>query len=281
MDATLSTINGEPTLRFERRLRHAPAKVWRAVSDPAEMRHWFPAAVQAELRPGAPMRFTFPDEAVVAGTWDGEVLEVDEPKIFMFRWNQDVLRIELIPDGDGCRLVFTQTLGGGGVLGAGRTAAGWDTCLDALTAQLDGTEPAERTDWLTPMEHYIEKFGLGYGKVESGAIHFARDLVWKPPADVWAVLTTMPTGRVVTSEAPHVLEYECAPAGTARWEIVSDPTLGVRVELTVTAPTDLPATLATWHVRLEQLFATTMGTNRPWPEDRTTELTKLYKEQLG
>jgi uncharacterized protein YndB with AHSA1/START domain len=297
MDATLSTINGKPTLRFERRLRHAPAKVWRAVSDPAEMKHWFPAAVEAEQRPGAPMRFTFPTEALVDGTSDGEVLEVDEPKVYMFRWNQDVLRFELIPDGDGCRLVFTQTIGGGevGMLGAGRSAAGWDACLEQLVAGLDGDSVPERTDWLTPMAHYIEKFDIGYGTVESGAVRFARDLVWKPPADVWAALTdappnpTVPAGHVVTSEAPTVLEYEWlhdgAPAGTVRWEIVSDPQLGVRVELTQTMPARLadllPAALASWHVYLDQLFAATMGSERtPWPTDRVAELTGTYEERL-
>jgi uncharacterized protein YndB with AHSA1/START domain len=299
MDATLSTINGEPTLRFERRLRHRPATVWRAVSDPAEMKHWFPATVEAELRPGAPMRFTFPSDAVVDGAWDGEVLEVDEPKVFMFRWNQDVLRIELIPDGDGCRLVFTQTIGGGrvGLLGAGRTAAGWDTCLDALVAQLDDVTPAERTDWLTPMEHYVEKFGLGYGVVETDRIHFARDLVWKPPADVWAVLTdghatnpTVPAGRVVTEDAPTVLEYEWlhdgVPAGTVRWEIVADPTIGVRVELTQTVPPRLAdhraRTLASWHVHLARFFAATMAADaHPWPAERFADLVAQYEDRLA
>jgi len=200
MDATLSTINGEPTLRFERRLRHSPRKVWRAVSDPAEMAHWFPAAVEAEV--------------VVDGTWDGEVLEVDEQKVFMFRWNQDVLRIELIPDGDGCRLVFTQTIGGGrvGLLGAGRTAAGWDSCLDQLVAGMDGDTAPARSDWLTPMAHYIEKFALGDGVVESTSdghvLRFARDLVWKPEAAVWSTLTedaevgTEPPMRATNGNVP-------------------------------------------------------------------------------
>jgi uncharacterized protein YndB with AHSA1/START domain len=311
-DATLHTINGEPTLRFERRLRHAPAKVWRAVTDPAELRHWFPAAVEAELRPGAPMRFTFPDEAAVSGTWDGEVLEVDEPKVFMFRWNSDVIRIELVPDGDGCRLVFTQTIGGGrtGLLGAGRTAAGWDTCLDQLVAQLDDTTLPGRTDWLTPMEHYIEKFGLAEGTATPTAagwtLHFARDLVWKPPADVWQVLTEgadigaepparatndhVAPGRVVRAAAPRTLEYEWLhdgePAGTVRWELVSDPELGERVELTQTVPAHLAHTrapaLAAWHLQLDLFFSATMGEVRcAWSEDRIAELTKHYADTLG
>jgi uncharacterized protein YndB with AHSA1/START domain len=279
-DATLSYVNGEPTLRFERRLRHAPAKVWRAVSDPAQMRHWFPAAVEAELRPGAPMRFTFPEEAVVDGTWDGEVLEVDEPKVFMFRWHQDVLRMELIPDGDGCLLVFTQTLGGGrtGFLAAGRTAAGWDTCLDQLAARLDGTPAPVREDWLTPMAGYITKFGLDEGTVDGGVARFSRDLVWRKPADSWQVLMSrmddiVPPGRVIAAEEPRVLEYEWE-GGTVRWEFLSDARLGERVELT--APASEQA-LVTWHHHLELFFAAALGSpDRTWSQDRVAELAKHY-----
>ena len=215
MDATLSTINGEPTLRFERRLRHSPAKVWRAVSDPAEMAHWFPAAVEAELRPGAPMRFTFPEEALVDGTWEGEVLEVDEPRVFMFRWNQDVLRIELIPDGDGCRLVFTQTIGGGrvGRLGAGphRRRLGHvprPAGRPARRRHGTGTHPTGSRRWRTTSR----SSALGEGTVESTSdgyeLRFARDLVWKPPADVWATLTedaevgTEPPVRATNGDVP-------------------------------------------------------------------------------
>lgn len=308
--ATMQTIDGQPVLRFERRLRHSPAKVWRAISDPAEMVHWFPAAVEAELRPGAPMRFTFAEEAVVDGDWDGEVLEVDPPKVFMFRWNVDVLRFELLPDGDGCRLVFTQTVGGGwvGRLGAGRTASGWDTCLDVLAAQLDGETVTPDEDWLTPMESYIEEFGLGEGTVSTTPdgfeVRFARDLVWKPPAEVWSVLTEdtepgdrpplratndyVPAGRLVHADAPHELAYEWLhdgePAGTVTWKIVSDEQLGVRVEVTQTIPArlaDLRVTaLAAWHVHLEGFFAATQGRVRPWPVDRTEELVKHYTTKL-
>jgi uncharacterized protein YndB with AHSA1/START domain len=310
--ATLQTIDGQPVLRFERRLRHSPAKVWRAVSDPAEMAHWFPAAVEAAPRPGAPMRFTFPEEAVVDGTWDGEVLEFDPPKVYVFRWNTDVLRFEVIPDGDGCQLVFTQTIGGDriGRLGAGRTAAGWDQCLDQLASRLDGGAAEPWTDWLTPMSRYISEFDLDTGTVrETGdgwELHFARDLVWKPPADVWALLiedTTpqpggepplratngyVPAGRLTEVEKPHVLEYEWRHDGTAagrvRWTIVSDDKLGVRVELTQTVPARLADERATalgaWHVQLELFFGAVHGEVRPWPADRAEELAKRYADDL-
>ena len=311
--ATLRTVDGAPVLRFERRLRHPPEKVWRAVTDPAEMTHWFPAAVEAELRPGAPMRITFPDEAVVEGASDGEVLEVDPPKVYMFRWKLDVLRFELIPDGDGCRLVFTHTLGGGWAarLGAARNAAGWDTCLDAMIARLDGTTAPEHEGWLAPIERYVDAFGLGFGTVrrvgDGFELHFARDMVWKPPADVWQELvedeplTTeppmratngddIPPGRLLSADPPHELTYEWlldgAPAGTVRWSIASDLELGVRVELTQTVPAAaadrLARILATWHVHLESFFAVTHGEIRcPWPYERADELAKRYADELA
>jgi len=308
--ATLRTIDGQPVLRLERRLRHSPAKVWRAVTDPAELVNWFPAAVETELRPGAPMRFTFAD---VAGddTWDGEVLEVDEPKVFMFRWSLDVLRFELIPDGEGCRLVFTQTIGGDwvGRLAAGRSAAGWDTCLGLLTAGLDGRPATAPAHWLAPMERYVEEFGLAAGTVtrtpEGFELRFARDLVWKPPAEVWSVLTGdtdlgerpppsataehVPAGRLRHAAPPRELTYEWLhdgrPAGTVTWRIVSDERLGVRVEVTQTVPAELAGlratALAAWQVRLELFFAACAGDHRPWPADRAEELVGRYAAQLG
>jgi uncharacterized protein YndB with AHSA1/START domain len=311
-EGTLHTINGEPTLRFERRLRHPPAKVWRAVTDPAELAHWFPAAVQAELRAGAPMRFVFDEEAPVDGEWAGEVLEVDPEKVFMFRWDSDVLRFELIPDADGCLLVFTQSIGGGeiGRLGAGRTAAGWDGCLDRLVGLLDDTSVAEPAGMLTVFEHYIEKFDLGRGTAEAVGgqyrVRFVRDLVWKPVEEVWSLLTDgapvdtqpplpatnayVPAGRVTEVDPPRVLAYEWlhdgAPAGTVRWEIISDDRLGVRVEVTQTLPADLARLraemLAAWHVQLELFFAAVFGEVRcPWPEARTAHLARHYADVLS
>jgi uncharacterized protein YndB with AHSA1/START domain len=311
--ASLQTINGKPVLRFERRLAHPPAKVWRAITEPAELAHWFPAAVEAEPRVGAEMRFTFPDEAPVDGMHEGEILELDPPKVYAFRWDEDVLRFELIPDGDGTLLVFTHTIGGGwiGRLGAGRNAAGWDVCLDALVARLADREFEEPTDWLGPVERYAEEFGLGEGSARDTAdgflVHFARDLMWKPVDEMWAMLVEdaapavggtpparsvnphVPAGPITAVAAPRVLEYEWrhdgAAAGRVRWEITHDPRLGVRVELTQTVPARhaglLPTVLAAWQVHLELFFAATFGEIRcPWPADRVEYLTKQYADRF-
>jgi uncharacterized protein YndB with AHSA1/START domain len=310
---TLHTDGDTSVLRFERRLAHSPDKVWKAITEPAEMAHWFPAEVRTELKPGARMEFTFPDSAPVDSGGDGEVLEFDPPKVYAFRWNNDVLRFELVPDGAGCLLVFSHFLGGGGLgrLAAGRNAAGWDVCLDTLQARLDGDTFEHPTDWLGPMERYIQQFGLDEGDIrttpDGWVVHFARDLVWKPADQVWALLTegTEPqagaepplratngyveVGPVTAVEAPRLLEYESRhngnPAGRVRWEIIHDPALGTRVELTHTFParlTEFRATaLAAWHVHLELFFAATHDDIRcPWPQERTEQLQKHYRDQL-
>jgi uncharacterized protein YndB with AHSA1/START domain len=311
----MQTIGGKPVLRFERWLAHPPAKVWRAITDPAEAAHWFPALIETELEVGARMRFTFPEVAPVDGTSEGEILELDPPKVYAFRWKVDVLRFELVAEGAGTRLVFTQTISDDGwaaPLTAGRSAAGWDVCLDALAAQLDDQpyEPPQR--WLGPMEHYIEKFGLAEGEVLDTApgflVRFRRDLVWKPLDEVWSLLVDNSDVRVgaqpplpatngyfevsaVTAvEAPRLVEYEWThegePAGRVRWEFTHDPELGTRVELTQTLPQRLAhrraEALAVWQVHLESFFAATHGEIRcPWPEERTAQLQKTYAARLS
>ena len=69
-DGTLETIDGRPALRFERTLAHSVERVWRAISDPAELERWFPAA--ADWTPATGETF----EAFGA---TGEVTEVDAP----------------------------------------------------------------------------------------------------------------------------------------------------------------------------------------------------------
>ena len=309
----LTTIDGVPTLRFERRFAHPPQRVWHAISDPAELSAWFPAAVEVELRAGAPMRFTFGDRPDGTGPWDGEVLDVDPPKVLMFRWNHDVLRFEVIAEEPGCRLVFTHALGHGatGRLGAARTAAGWDGCLAALAAAIDDGETTSASDgWLARAEAYTEKFGLGRGYAEAATgaevvVRFTRDLVPQTVDDAWGVLVedTLPqvgatppvravnpaigAGSVLAVQTARLLEYELTldeqTAGWARWEFVADPDTGARLEFTHTLPGSLHAhrarLLAVWQVHLELFYAACRGEIRcPWPAQRVVDLTATYIE---
>ena len=63
LDSDLGTYvehGGRPAVRFVRTYPHPVERVWRAVSDPAELAHWFPSAVTLEPREGG--RITFSDD---------------------------------------------------------------------------------------------------------------------------------------------------------------------------------------------------------------------------
>ncbi len=156
---TLSAENGSYVLRFERRLSHPVEKVWQALTGPAALRHWFPQDIEGDLRPGGKIRFVFrtgeAHESMPA--FDGEVLEYDPPRVLAFTWGPDSLRWELRPDGDGCLLIFTDTLEAQGK--AARDGAGWHVCLDALEAWIDGTEPPPAGRWEQVHSRYVSLFG--------------------------------------------------------------------------------------------------------------------------
>ena len=78
MHGTYEEIDGRPVLRFERRLAHPVEAVWRAVSEPAEPAHWFPARVEIDVRVGGRVEYTFPADA--APPMHGEVTELDAPR---------------------------------------------------------------------------------------------------------------------------------------------------------------------------------------------------------
>ena len=119
MNGTLHAGEGRFVLRFERRLAHPLEKVWAALTDPAELGHWFPQDVEADLRPGGTIRFTF--------------------------------------RGAGCTLTFTDTIEAQGK--AARDGAGWHVCLEALAARLDGAEPPAASRWKEVHPGYVARFG--------------------------------------------------------------------------------------------------------------------------
>lgn len=130
-------------LRYQRHLAHPPEKVWRAITESEHLEHWLPCDIVGERRAGAELRLPFwPPMVAKYGietpTLEGRIEVYDPPNVFEWIWDTDVLRFELVPDGQGgTRLTFTTWLGDTSVP-AEKTAAGWHVCLLELREHLGG-----------------------------------------------------------------------------------------------------------------------------------------------
>jgi uncharacterized protein YndB with AHSA1/START domain len=134
--------------------------VWRAITEPGELAHWFPSQVQGEFRAGGELSFHFEHMPLDApSTMTGRVTEFDPPRRFAFMWGEDHLRFELEPapdSEDACVLRLTVLLDARDK--AARDAAGWHVCLDRLERALaaehgDGGLGSER-EWRGLYEEY-------------------------------------------------------------------------------------------------------------------------------
>lgn len=100
------------TLSFDFDLQHPPAKVWRALTDPALLKEWLLPVVGIDLLGGS---FTF--EAPPQPNWDGKVhcclLEAEAEKKLSYTWvvgdMDTVVTFTLIPSQSGTRLSLVHT----------------------------------------------------------------------------------------------------------------------------------------------------------------------------
>jgi uncharacterized protein YndB with AHSA1/START domain len=165
-DAKLVAAGPRPAIRFERHLPDPPAVVWRAITDPDELKAWFPCEIAVsggQWRPGAAISFIFGPDMTIPG----EVLEVDEPSLLAYTWGEDVLRFELSPQDGGTLLVLIDELPQNT---AARNAAGWEECLNLLA----GSEPAPDA-WRPRFAAYAAAFEPALGPQDGPPPGFEPD----------------------------------------------------------------------------------------------------------
>jgi uncharacterized protein YndB with AHSA1/START domain len=128
------------TLILVRDLRHAPAKVWQALTDPAHLREWAPFDADKSLESAGVVKLTTVGAPKLHVT-ETHVKRADAPRVLEFNWGGQDIRWELEPlEGSGTRLTLWHNIDRRYISWG---AAGWHVCFDVLESFL-AREPIGR-----------------------------------------------------------------------------------------------------------------------------------------
>jgi uncharacterized protein YndB with AHSA1/START domain len=123
------------TLVLVRNLRHSPAKVWQALTDPAQLREWAPFDADRNLgTAGATVQLTTVG-APTRHVTETRVTRAEAPRMLEYNWGGQDIRWELDALGDGTRLTLWHNINRGFI---SMGAAGWHICFDVLDRVLAG-----------------------------------------------------------------------------------------------------------------------------------------------
>lgn len=110
IDTTMPAQTEALALEFE--LRHAPEKVWRALTDPALLAEWLLPVVDLALEPGAAFRFLASPQPGWDGVVNCQLREIEAQRKLSYTWVvgeiDTVVTFTLTPSGSGTRLSIVQ-----------------------------------------------------------------------------------------------------------------------------------------------------------------------------
>jgi len=150
------------TLVLVRDLRHPPATVWQALTDPAQLSEWAPFDADRNLAAVGPVKLSTVGTPQVS---ESTVQRAEAPKLLEYSWGGNALRWELEPRGSGTRLTLWHNIDRRFISWG---AAGWHVCFDVLERLLAG-EPIGRivagdalklTGWQRLTGEYAKQFGV-------------------------------------------------------------------------------------------------------------------------
>lgn len=153
------------TLVLVRELRHPPAKVWEALTEPEHLREWAPFDSNRSLGAVGTAQLT------TVGTPSPHVTETqvkraEPPRLLEYSWGGQDLRWQLEPLGAGTRLTLWHNIDRRFI---SMGAAGWHLCIDVLDRALSG-RPVGRIvgpdamkfeGWQRLNAEYAKQFGVG------------------------------------------------------------------------------------------------------------------------
>jgi uncharacterized protein YndB with AHSA1/START domain len=147
-----------------RELRHAPEKVWLALTDPAHLREWAPFEADGNLGTvGTTLKLTTVGAPTPQVT-ETRVTRAEAPKVLEYKWGGNDIRWELEPFKGGTRLTLWHNIDRRFI---SMGAAGWHICFDVLDRLLGGSPvgrivggEAMKFGWQRLNDEYATQFGV-------------------------------------------------------------------------------------------------------------------------
>lgn len=162
--ARIRKLEGDSwTLVLVRTLRHAPDKVWQALTDPNQLREWAPFDADRNLgTAGFTVKLTTvgaPSPHVTETT----VTRADKPKLLEYSWGGGDMRWELEAQGTGTRLTLWTNINRHYIA---MGASGWHIALDVLDhllgetpiGRIAGPEAMKVEGWQRLHAEYAKQF---------------------------------------------------------------------------------------------------------------------------
>lgn len=146
------------TLILTRELRHAPEKVWRALTDPVHLREWAPFDVDRSLGAVGTVNLKWVGTPQVL---EAKVTRAEAPRVL----EMGDIRWELEPLGSGTRLTLWHSIDRRFIAWG---TAGWHISLDVLErllageaiGRLTGSDAVKSAGWQRLVAEYAKQYGV-------------------------------------------------------------------------------------------------------------------------
>jgi uncharacterized protein YndB with AHSA1/START domain len=156
-------------ITFERRSKHSAARVWKALTEPEELRVWMEGPATVDLRVGGTWKIDF--DIAPGESLDGIIIAVEPERLLRYAWGLSVCEFTLEDRDGGCVYTFVQNGLADRGEGEEGLAAGWHGFFDQLDMQLDGvafTREKQEAEWKRMHAPYLEKLNAALVKRAPG-----------------------------------------------------------------------------------------------------------------
>jgi uncharacterized protein YndB with AHSA1/START domain len=161
------------TLVVVRELRHSPEKVWKALTDPVQLREWAPFEADGSMdSAGVAVKLTTVGAPAPRVT-ETTVSRAEAPEVLEYKWGGFDMRWKLEATGGGTRLTLWINIGHRFIA---MGAAGWHICFDVLDHLLSGNpigrmvgpDAVKFGGWQRLHAEYAKQFGIESPQFKTG-----------------------------------------------------------------------------------------------------------------